>query len=83
VLHVRALHVGMWAVCWFFDAGGIEKYDNLVRLACFIRRYFSKFTFRCYLSLPTTHVARVIHTCSGLWELSTTLSTENLSLIVD
>lgn len=42
-----------------FRTGGTRKYDNLVCLACFIRRYFSNVTF-CYLS----HVAPTVHTCT-------------------
>lgn len=43
-----------------FFFGGKWKYDNLVCLACFIRRYFSNVTFSLSI-FP--HVAPIIHTC--------------------
>lgn len=44
-----------------------QQYDNLVRLACFIRRYFSNAT------LTSSHVAPIIHTCSGSGVVQTSL----------
>lgn len=44
-----------------------QQYDNLVRLACFIRRYFSNAT------LASSHVAPIIHTCSGSGVVQTSL----------